>query len=85
MCPAAEAACVAPGTPLKDVIVAMTRRPLGAACVVSDDGALAGFLTDGDLRRALTAHDDIRGLCARDAMTARPVTVRPDARHPTPA
>jgi arabinose-5-phosphate isomerase len=73
-----EAAFVAPGTPLKEVIVAMTRRPLGAACVVDEAGRLAGFLTDGDLRRALTTHDDIRGLFARDAMTASPVTVGPE-------
>jgi arabinose-5-phosphate isomerase len=79
MHPAEECACVAPETPLKDVIIAMTRRPLGAACVIGEGGMLAGFLTDGDLRRALTAHDDIRGLRAADAMTARPVTVGPDA------
>src|ERR1035441_2647275 len=72
-----EVAWVAPETALKDVIIAMTRRPLGGACVVATDGRLAGFLTDGDLRRALTNHDDIRALCARDAMTATPVTVGP--------
>ena len=74
-----EVAFVNPETPLKEVIVAMTRRPMGGACVVTADGALAGFLTDGDLRRALTNHDDIRGLRARDAMTPAPVTVGPDA------
>jgi arabinose-5-phosphate isomerase len=61
------------------VIIAMTQRPLGGACVVNPDGSLAGFITDGDLRRALTNHDDIRGLCARDAMTTRPVTIGPGA------
>ncbi len=50
---------------LRDVIIAMTRRPLGGACVVAPDGSLAGFLTDGDLRRALTAHDDIRDAFGR--------------------
>jgi len=74
-----EAAFVAPDTSLKDVIIAMTRRPLGGACVVRADGSLAGFVTDGDLRRALTTHDDIRRLGARDVMTASPVTVSPDA------
>ncbi|HLH16993.1 MAG TPA: KpsF/GutQ family sugar-phosphate isomerase [Bryobacteraceae bacterium] len=74
-----EAARVAPEAPLRDVILAMTARPLGGACVVAQDGTLAGFLTDGDLRRALTNHDDIRGLAARDVMTARPVTISPDA------
>ena len=72
-------AMVAPGAPLKEVIIAMTRRPLGGACVVSSDGSLEGFITDGDLRRALTTHDDIRSLHAADAMTRAPVTIGPDA------
>jgi arabinose-5-phosphate isomerase len=75
-----EVAFVGPEASLKDVIIAMTRRPLGGACVVAPDGRLAGFITDGDLRRALTNHDDIRGLRARDAMTSTPVTIGPDAR-----
>jgi arabinose-5-phosphate isomerase len=74
-----EVAFVAPGAALKDVIIAMTRRAMGGACVVDSEGLLAGFITDGDLRRALTNHDDIRGLTAADAMTAHPVTVGPDA------
>jgi arabinose-5-phosphate isomerase len=40
---------------------------------------LAGFITDGDLRRVLTNHDDIRKLCAADAMTRTPVTIGPGA------
>jgi arabinose-5-phosphate isomerase len=74
-----RAAMVPPGAPLKEVIIAMTERPLGGACVVADDGLLAGFITDGDLRRALTTHDDIRGLSAADAMTRTPVTIGPGA------
>jgi len=74
-----EVAWVAPNDTLKDVIIAMTRRPLGAACVAAPDGTLAGLITDGDLRRALTGHDDIRGLRAHDAMTRAPVTVRAEA------
>jgi arabinose-5-phosphate isomerase len=57
----------------------MTRCPLGAACVVAADGSLAGLITDGDVRRALTNHDDIRELRAEQAMTRRPVTIGPDA------
>jgi arabinose-5-phosphate isomerase len=74
-----EVAQVAPTTSLRDVIIAMTRKPLGAACVVSPNGMLAGFITDGDLRRILTNHDDIRKLCAADAMTRAPVTIGPGA------
>ncbi|MGA7238934.1 MAG: KpsF/GutQ family sugar-phosphate isomerase [Bryobacteraceae bacterium] len=74
-----EVACVRPETSLRDVIIAMTRCPLGAACVVERDGSLAGLITDGDIRRALTNYDDIRQLSAGDAMTGRPVTIGPDA------
>jgi arabinose-5-phosphate isomerase len=74
-----EVAMVPLGAPLKDVIIAMTRRPMGGACVVAGDGTLAGFVTDGDLRRALTTHDDIRALRAEDAMTRAPVTIGPNA------
>jgi arabinose-5-phosphate isomerase len=65
---------------VKEVIIAMTRCPLGAACVLEADGTLAGLITDGDLRRALTHHDDIRHLSAADLMTRQPVSIGPDAR-----
>lgn len=74
-----EVAGVKPDSSLKDVIVEMTRKPLGAAIVMGADGLLAGFITDGDLRRALTTHDDIRSLRAEDAMTRTPVIVSPEA------
>ncbi len=74
-----EVAMVNPGATLKDVIFAMTRRPMGGACDVGEDGLLEGFITDGDLRRALTTHDDIRELHAEDAMTRAPITIGPDA------
>jgi arabinose-5-phosphate isomerase len=74
-----EVAQVSLEASLRDVIIAMTRKPLGAACVVSPNGMLAGFITDGDLRRVLTNHDDIRELCATDVMTRSPVTIGPDA------
>jgi arabinose-5-phosphate isomerase len=74
-----QVARVAPDAPLKDVIIAMTRVPLGAACVVGGNGRLAGLITDGDLRRALTAHDDIRQLRAEIVMTRTPVTIGPEA------
>lgn len=70
---------VAPGTSLREVIIQMTRCAMGAACVVSPGGRLAGLITDGDLRRTLTKHDDIRALTAADAMTASPITIGPEA------
>lgn len=64
---------------MKQVIIAMNRYPLGAACVRGDDGGLQGLITDGDLRRALQTNDDIREVKAGDLMTLRPVTVHPAA------
>ncbi len=75
-----EVAWVKPHDTLHDVVIAMSHYPLGAACVVDPAGVLIGLITDGDLRRALQAHDDIRGLRATDVMTAEPITIDPDTR-----
>ncbi len=64
---------------LKHVVIEMSQRPLGAACVVADDHRLLGLITDGDVRRALRNHDDIRPLRASDVMTVSPVHIGPDA------
>ena len=69
-----------PGDSLKHVVIAMTQHPLGAACVIDASGRLVGLITDGDLRRALQAHDDIRDLSAAEVMTSAPITIGPDAR-----
>lgn len=72
-----EVAWVAANDSLKHIVIEMSRRPLGAACVVTSD-QLLGLVTDGDVRRALQNHDDIRGLSAADVMTRLPITVGPD-------
>lgn len=74
-----EVAWVAASAPLKQVVIAMTRKALGAACVVLPDGRLEGLITDGDLRRALEEHDNLSGVAAGQIMTAKPVTVSPQA------
>jgi len=74
----AEVAVTAPGNKMRDVVVAMTHRPHGAACVVDKRGHLAGIVTDGDIRRALQKHEDIRPLTVADVMTANPVRITPD-------
>ena len=75
----AEVAWVSPAAGLRDVVIAMTQHPLGAACVVDDAHGLAGIITDGDLRRALQTHDDTRYLTAGEIMTPRPITISPAA------
>jgi arabinose-5-phosphate isomerase len=75
-----HAASAGPDAPIKEIVIAMTRRPLGAASILDADGRLLGIVTDGDLRRALQEHDDIRLLCAADIMTRNPVTIHAEAR-----
>jgi arabinose-5-phosphate isomerase len=74
-----EVAWVSPSDSLKRVVMEMSHHPLGAACVVSSDHVLLGLITDGDLRRALETHDDIRTLQVAEVMTKSPVTIVPEA------
>jgi arabinose-5-phosphate isomerase len=61
---------------LKDAILEITTKRLGATCVMNIDGTLAGIITDGDLRRLLQKTTDVTGLNAEEAMTKNPKTIR---------
>jgi len=65
-------------TPLKDAILEITSKRLGATCVVNNSGKLAGIVTDGDLRRLLEKTLDIKNLTASDVMTRNPKTISKD-------
>jgi arabinose-5-phosphate isomerase len=66
-------------TAMRDVIYEMTSKALGMTCVVDGAGALAGIITDGDLRRHMDrTSSDIRELTASDVMTRDPVTIAPN-------
>jgi arabinose-5-phosphate isomerase len=62
-------------TPMAQVIYEMSRKGLGMTCVVDAQGALAGIITDGDLRRKMAAGPNVLDLTAADAMTAHPVVI----------
>ncbi|HEX7283180.1 MAG TPA: KpsF/GutQ family sugar-phosphate isomerase [Vicinamibacterales bacterium] len=62
-------------TAMRDVIYEMSRKGLGMTSVVEKDGRLAGIITDGDLRRKMSATPNILDLTARDVMTVNPVTI----------
>lgn len=66
-------------TALKEVIIEITSRRLGAAAVTDDRGQLLGVITDGDLRRMLEKKGMTEGLLARDIMTTNPKTVDAEA------
>ena len=61
-----------------EVVSAITEGRKGAVAVLSDDGTLAGVITDGDVRRAFAR--DITALTAADVMSRDPKVVGPDAR-----
>lgn len=71
--PLDRCACARPDDLLRDTVIAMTRHPHGAACILAADGTLAGLITDGDLRRALGRGIDINTAKAADIMTVNPV------------
>ena len=66
---------VTPDTHVKDVIVEISEKMLGATAVMDGDKIL-GIVTDGDIRRMLNKYENINGLTARDIMTTDPKTVK---------
>lgn len=62
-------------TPVKEVIVSITKHRLGAVAVV-DNNKLLGIITDGDIRRMLEKHDHIERLTARHIMSKSPKTIQ---------
>jgi len=64
---------------LKDAIIEITTKRLGATCIVNNVGELSGIITDGDLRRLLGRTLNLDSLTAADVMTKNPKTIGPDA------
>lgn len=59
------AICVAPGTPLTEVVRLMERSRVKRLAVV-EDGKLAGLVTRADLVRAMVAHQDVASAASSD-------------------
>ena len=62
---------------MQAVLLEMTSKRLGCVGFINNIGELTGILTDGDLRRCLSA--DILNSKASDLMTRNPKTISPDA------
>jgi arabinose-5-phosphate isomerase len=63
---------------LRDVIVEISGKRLGATAVHDSAGKLTGIITDGDLRRMLERTWDIHSVTAKDIMTRNPKTISKD-------
>jgi arabinose-5-phosphate isomerase len=72
-----EIPAVALDTPVKDVVYVMSSKGLGMTCVLAPEGALAGIITDGDLRRHMATLPDILTRRAGEVMTSGPTTIEP--------
>jgi arabinose-5-phosphate isomerase len=69
---------VAPTTPIKDVIIEISKKRLGTTAVI-ENNKIVGIITDGDLRRMLKDSPDIGILAAKDIMSKNPKTIQVDA------
>ncbi|KUO67481.1 MAG: KpsF/GutQ family sugar-phosphate isomerase [Lutibacter sp.] len=69
---------VSPTTPIKDVIIEISKKRLGTTAVV-ENNKIIGIITDGDLRRMLTNSPDISNLVAENIMGKNPKTINVDA------
>jgi arabinose-5-phosphate isomerase len=63
---------VAKDAALKDVIMEISSRRLGATAVIDDSNNVLGIITDGDLRRMLEKRSNLEGIRASDIMTVSP-------------
>jgi arabinose-5-phosphate isomerase len=69
---------ILPTATIKEVIIEMTQKRLGAAVVVNESENILGIITDGDLRRMLEKADRFDNLQAKDIMSINPKTIGSD-------
>lgn len=62
-------------TTVPDALVEMSAKGMGMTIVVNAQHQPIGIFTDGDLRRLIARHGDIRPLTMRDGMSANPRSV----------
>ena len=60
-----------------DALLEMTSKGMGMTAIVSQDKRWLGVFTDGDLRRVLETHNNVRELAIKDLMHKKPYTIGP--------
>lgn len=73
-----EIPSVRPTVMLADALYEMTAKGLGMTTIASEDGALLGVFTDGDLRRVVEEKTDFRSTPLSAAMTAGARSINED-------
>ena len=64
-------------TPIKNVIIEISKNRLGTTAVIEND-FIVGIITDGDIRRMLEKNNDISQLTAKDIMGNNPIILDGD-------
>ncbi|MDR0742645.1 MAG: KpsF/GutQ family sugar-phosphate isomerase [Puniceicoccales bacterium] len=72
MSPLPSCAVIKSGSTLREIVIAMTEFPLGAALVIDQDDILSGLVTEGDIRRSLKEDESFQKITAKDIMTLSP-------------
>ncbi|MER1940386.1 KpsF/GutQ family sugar-phosphate isomerase [Castellaniella sp. FW104-16D08] len=72
--------CVSPNTLIPDALTEMSSKGMGMTIVVDPAHHPVGIFTDGDLRRMIAQHGDIRALPVSAGMSLHPRAI--DARAP---
>jgi arabinose-5-phosphate isomerase len=70
-----EVALVSEKHTFRELIIAMTQKNLGAACVVDEKNNLIGLITDGDVRRSLLHGTDFNAMLVSNLMTRNPISI----------
>lgn len=73
-----ESPRVRPDALLREVIMEISAKRLGATAVVDDNDEVLGVITDGDLRRMMEKDGILENVRAKDIMTANPRTIPAD-------
>lgn len=68
-----------PDDSFKTVVSSITEGCLGLTVVGAPDAPAIGIITDGDLRRAIEQHEDLKSLRARDIMSPSPFHIAAEA------
>lgn len=63
---------------IRNIILEISSKRLGATAVTTEDGRLLGIITDGDIRRMLERNQPMDQLKAGDIMSTNPKTIHPD-------
>jgi len=67
------------GASVKEAIMEITKKRLGAVVVINEADEVLGIITDGDVRRMLEKHDSFANLTANNIMGNTPKTIAHEA------